>query len=155
MPLLNKIFYKSYCNIANNKKTIAVCEWYPPNLKLLKHPSLVATPNPPVGINFEDGLAVSVLYKILHERSQSEGAKMSAENRKSTNDSIVENIQMSQYLTSELTQNTVHSLNELRFLIPFCQCMQWNADKVEEKKTKRKEAATKLARTIKITKIWS
>jgi hypothetical protein len=38
MPLMNKIFYKSYNNIANNKKAVAVCGWYPPNMVLLQHP---------------------------------------------------------------------------------------------------------------------
>ncbi len=42
MPLMNKIFYKSYDNFANNKKAVAIRGWYPPNMVLLEHPSLVA-----------------------------------------------------------------------------------------------------------------
>jgi hypothetical protein len=48
MPLMNKIFYKSYDNLANNKKAVAVRGWYPPNMVLLEHPSLVADKNPPL-----------------------------------------------------------------------------------------------------------
>ena len=49
MPLLNKMFYKSYNNVTNNKKAVAVCGWYPPNMALLEHPSLIADKitNPP------------------------------------------------------------------------------------------------------------
>jgi hypothetical protein len=28
MPLMNKIFYKSYNNVANNKKAVAIRGWY-------------------------------------------------------------------------------------------------------------------------------
>ncbi len=39
MPLMNKIYYKSYYNnAANNKKAVAVRGWYPPNMALLEHP---------------------------------------------------------------------------------------------------------------------
>jgi hypothetical protein len=40
MPLLNIIFHKAYGNVANNKTAVSVQGWYPPNMKLLKHPSL-------------------------------------------------------------------------------------------------------------------
>ncbi len=38
MPLLNKIFFRAYRNVASNKKAIADRGWYPPNCKLLEHP---------------------------------------------------------------------------------------------------------------------
>ena len=96
MPLLNKIFYKAYNNITNNKKAVAVRGWYPPNMKLVEHPSLVPEPiTQEADINVEDGLAGSVLDRILRERSRSDGAKKAAEKRKSSSESIVENIQLS------------------------------------------------------------
>ncbi len=75
MPLMNKIFYKSYNNVANNKKAVGVRGWYPPNMVLLAHPSLIVDENinaPPKSssslplpeINVEAGLAGSVLDKI-------------------------------------------------------------------------------------------
>ena len=95
MPLMNKIFYKSYNNVANNKKAVGVRGWYPPNMVLLEHPSLIAGENinaPPQSrsllpfpeINVEAGLAGSVLDKIIRERSKSDGAKKAAEKRKLT-----------------------------------------------------------------------
>lgn len=73
MPLMNKIFYKSYNNVANNKKAVSVGGWYPPNMALLEHPSLIANENintlpqsslshPFPQINVEAGLAGSVLW---------------------------------------------------------------------------------------------
>jgi hypothetical protein len=98
---MNKIFYKSYNNLANNKKAVAVKGWYPPNMVLLQHPSLVADKNPPPQsmpslsfpeINVESDLAGSVLDKLLRERGKSEGAKNAAEKRKLTSEMIAEHI---------------------------------------------------------------
>ena len=38
MPLLNKIFFRAYRNVAANKKAVADRRWYPPKCKLLEHP---------------------------------------------------------------------------------------------------------------------
>ena len=103
MPLMNKIFYKSYNNVANNKNAVAVCVWYPPNMALLEHPSLIADKNinapqqsssllPFPEINVEAGLAGNVLDKIIRERSKSDGAKKAAEKRKLMSDMIADNI---------------------------------------------------------------
>jgi hypothetical protein len=130
MPLMNKIFYKSYNNIANNKNDVAVCGWYPPNMVLLQHPSLIANKNPPLqsssshpGINVDAGLASSVLDKIIRERSKLEGRKKANEKRKLTSDLIAENILKGQRHTSGvMTKKSIHSLSDPRFLEPFCQC---------------------------------
>jgi hypothetical protein len=97
---------------------------------LLKHPSLVADKNPPPQsmlsssfpeINVESDLAGSVLDKLLRERGKSEGAKKAAEKRKLTSEMIAENIFKSQRLTTGvMTKNAIHSLNNPRFLEPFC-----------------------------------
>ena len=124
MPLMNKIFYKSYNNVANNKKAVGVRGWYPPNMVLLEHPSLIADENinaPPqsssslpfLEINVEAGLAGSVLDKIIRERSKSDGAKKAAEKRKLTSDMIADNILKSQRLTSGvMTKNSIHSISD-------------------------------------------
>ncbi len=126
MPLMNKIFYKSYNNVANNKKAVGIRGWYPPNMVLLEHPSLIADKNinaPPQSslslpfpeINVEAGLAGSVLGKIIRERSKSDGAKKAAEKRKLTSDMIADNILKSQRLTSGvMTKNSIHSLSSLQ-----------------------------------------
>ena len=84
MPILNKIFYKAYNNIKNNKKALAVRGWYPPSMKLLDHPSLssetqTATQTPasssninampalPV-LNTDEGYAATVLDRLLRAR---------------------------------------------------------------------------------------
>ena len=40
MPLLNTIFHKAFGRVEGNRKTVADRGWYPPNQKLLEHPSL-------------------------------------------------------------------------------------------------------------------
>jgi len=129
MPIMNKIFFKAYGNEKNNKKATADCGWYPPNKKLLEHPSFVVQPEhnqyyssmPTLpALNVEEGIAGSVLDCLLRERSHSEGAKEAAEKRKQTGDAIIENIKKSQRLTSGfLDQNSIHSLDDPRFLEPF------------------------------------
>ena len=40
IPLLNKVFHKSYDDVASNLKAVADRGWYPANRKLLEHPDL-------------------------------------------------------------------------------------------------------------------
>ncbi len=158
MPLMNKIFYKSYDNLANNKKAVAVRGWYPPNIVLLEHPSLIADKNPPLQsmpsssfpeINVESDLAGSVLDKLLRERGKSEGAKKAAEKRKLISETIAENIFKSQRLTSGvMTKNAIHSLNDPRFFEPFClRCIE-TAKKKDEKTSKRRALTSKLVSAV-------
>ncbi len=100
MPLLNKIFFRAYGNVAANKKAVADRGWYPPNRKLLEHPTftveqqgnnstnVVTLPR----LNVETGLAGSVIDRIIHHRSKSDGAKKAAKKRKLISENIVENI---------------------------------------------------------------
>jgi hypothetical protein len=41
MPIMNRIFFKAYGNEKNNHKETAERGWFPPNRKLIEHPSLV------------------------------------------------------------------------------------------------------------------
>jgi hypothetical protein len=161
MPLMNKIFHKAFNNVANNKKAVAVRGWYPPNMALLEHPSLIADKNinpPPQSgllptcsdINVEGDLAGSVLGKILRERSKLEGVKKAAEKRKLMSNSIAENILKSQRLTSGvMTQNSIHSLNDSKFLEPFCLHLIETAKKDAEKKSKWTALNSKLVSAVK------
>ena len=100
MPLLNKIFFRAYGNVAANKKAVADRGWYPPNRKLLEHPSLTVQQKSNNSINavtlpclnVETGLAGSVIDRIIHHRSKSDGAKKAAEKRKLTSENILDNI---------------------------------------------------------------
>jgi hypothetical protein len=127
---------------------------------LLEHPSLLANKNinppqqsslsPPFPeINVKAGLADRVPDKILRERNKLEGAKKAAEKRKLTSNMIAENILKSQRLTSGvMTKNAVHSLNDPRFLEPFClRCIE-TAKKDDETKSKWKALNSKLASTV-------
>jgi hypothetical protein len=157
MPLLNKVFFRAYGNVAANKKAVADRGWYPPNRKLLEHPTLtveqrgnsstnvVTLPS----LNVETGLAGSVIDRIIHHRSKSDGAKKAAEKRKLTSENIVDNIKKSQRLTSGvLTSNGVHSLNDPRFLAPYRERRDAEAARIEEAKSKRKEKENKLASAV-------
>jgi len=176
MPLLNKIFYKAYDNLANNKKACSVRGWFPPNRKLLDHPSLktnescltnansttdetvestsVTSPMPELPrpqLNVECGLAATCLDALIRDRARSEGAKKATEKRKLESDSIVENIKKSARLTSGvLTQNGVHSLNDPRFLDPFCQRLEEAAKKMDEVAAKNKARCKKKFEEVRV-----
>ena len=149
MPIMNRIFFKAYGNQKNNCKATAESGWFPPNRKLLEHPSLAPMQKETL-LNVEEGLAGSILDRLLWERSRSDGAKKAAEKRKLTSDTISENIKKSQRLTSGiLANNAVHSLDDPRFLEPFRQRRIENDIKEEDKKTKRKAKASKLLSGVK------
>ena len=88
---MNRIFFKAYGNEKNNRKATAEHGWFPPNRKLIEHPSLVPKQKETV-FNVDEGLAGSVLDHLLRETSRSDGAKNTAEKRKLTSDAISENI---------------------------------------------------------------
>jgi hypothetical protein len=162
---MNKIFYKSYNNVANNKKAVADRGWYPPNMALLEHPSLIddqkKDPSPQSSqsapfpdINIQCGLAGTVLDKVLRERSKSDGAKKAAEKRKLTSDLIAQNILKLQRLTSGvMTMNGIHGLSDPRFLEPFCKRHIETQKKDEEKKSKRKALHLKLTSAVQAQRV--
>jgi hypothetical protein len=125
---------------------------------LLEHPSLVADENPPPQsmpssslpeITIESDLAGSVQDKLLRERGKSEGAKKAAEKRKLTKEKIAENIFKSQWLTSGvMTKNAIHSLNDPRFLEPFCLHRIETVKKKDEKTSKRRALTSKLVSAV-------
>ena len=51
-----------------------------------------------------------------------------------------------------LAQNSIHSLDDPRFLKPFCQCRLENAQKEEQKKSNLKAKASKLVSGVKATR---
>ena len=53
MPIMNRIFFKAYGNEKNNRRATAEHGWFPPNRKLLEHPSLLPKQNETV-MNVED-----------------------------------------------------------------------------------------------------
>ncbi len=90
-----------------------------------------------------------MLDKLLRERGKSEVAKKAAEKRKLTSEMIAENIFKSQRLTSRvMTKNAIHSLNNPRFLKPFClRCIE-TAKKKDEKTSRRRALTSKLVSAV-------
>ena len=92
-----------------------------------------------------------MLDNIIREKSKSDGAKKAAEKRKLTSDMIADNILKSQRLTSGvMMKNSIHSLNDQRFLEPFYQRHIEMQKKDEEKKSKRKALNSKLVSAVKV-----
>ena len=145
----------------NNKKAVAVCGWYPPNMALLEHPSLIAENNvnspPQLGSlspfpdrNVEAGLAGSMLDIILRERSKSNGAKKAAE-KMETHEQLhcrKHNEIPTAYLWSHDDKNAIHSLSDPNFLKPFQQRCIETQKKINEKKSKRNALHDKLAKAV-------
>ncbi len=76
--------------------------------------------------------------------------KTAAEKRKSSSESIVENIKKSQRLTSGvLTKNSIHSLSDPRFLDPYRLRQKEAAEREEVKTSKRKAKYKKVVSAVK------
>ena len=90
-----------------------------------------------------------MLDKFLRERGKSKGAKNAAEKRKLTSEMIAEKNSKSQRLTSGvMTQNAIHSLNNPRFLEPFCMRRIETAKKEDKKTSKRRALNSKLVSAV-------
>ena len=99
-PILNKIVYKAFGKLARKEKATADQGWFPPNRKLLEHyffksdrnnndstsdpSSLRETKHstPDFNIFQEDGMAATVLNKMLRDQAQSEEEKRAHEKKK-------------------------------------------------------------------------
>ena len=150
MPLVNKIFHKSYGNVNANLKAVADRGWYPANRKLLDHPSLHTVEDVPPTLNVEDGMGASILDRMIHHRSRSEGARKAAEKRKRTHDSVMANIRDSRRLTAGiLTSNGVHSLDDPDFLGPFRQRQKDRAEKLDKSTKGKRDKVLKSVRAVK------
>lgn len=76
--------------------------------------------------------------------------KTAAEKRKTSSESIVENIKKSQWLTSGvLTKNSIHSLSDPRFLDPYQQHQKKTAEREQVKMSKRKAKYNKVVSAVK------
>jgi len=94
MPILNKIFHKSFGNVEGNMKAVSDCGWFPSNRKLFEHPSLIndaccesdaatssvdasslSTPSATavtLNIGVVDGMVATVLDHMLTERAKTD-----------------------------------------------------------------------------------
>ena len=91
IPLINRIFHKSYGSINSNLKALSDEGWNPLNRKLLEHKDLIDDSIAPekaitnatsrnssagsTNLNIHQGLAATVLHRIIAERARSSAAK--------------------------------------------------------------------------------
>ena len=169
MPLMNKIFHKSYNDVCANAKAVADRGWFPANRKLLEHTALlddtIASPDnttnvteasnstaSTITLNIEDGKGAMLLDRIIGERVRSAAGKKAADTRKRHGDLISKNLQDAKRLsTGVMAADGIHSLNDPRFLQPLkkraIQTKEKESRAAADKRgklTKRIENATKL-----------
>ena len=164
MPILNKIFHKAYGSVVHNQKAVADRGWCPPNRKLLEHPcfdteegnsssTTRSSSDPPstttsclsytLNISNEDGIAASVLDRMLSERARYVGARRVYEKRKKEGYNAVQNIRDARRLTTGvLTANGIHSLQDPKFLCSYHERQKLRTKK-EEKAMSMKRAKKK------------
>lgn len=149
MPLLNKIFHKSYGNLAGNLKAVSDRGWYPANRKLVEHPSLIddetsepaaegsqastesAAASTATGLNSGgNGMTATVLDRILAERARSDGAKRAARGY---------------WPPKAFTPSQIQGL--LRRI--------WNAKKLRRKSASRVRSTKRLTRTKECPSPWT
>ncbi len=127
IPLINRIFHKSYGSINSNLKALSDRGWNPPNRKLLEHKDLIDDSVAPekeitgatsmnssagsTNLNIHQGLAATVLDRMIAERARSSAAKKAADERKRKGDLILQNLKEAKKLTSGvMASNDIHSL---------------------------------------------
>ena len=167
IPLVNRIFHKSYGSINSNLKALADRGWNPPNRKLLEHKELIddsiapinentltdasssSSPNSPV-LNIHQGLAATVLDRMIAERARSSQAKRAADERKRKGDSILQNLKESKKLTSGvMASNGIHSLSDPRFLQAYHDRRSEAREKLERNVVARKANTAKKIEGVK------
>ena len=138
MPLMNKIFHKSYDVVEANLKAASNQGWYPANQKLLDHPSLEndtktqvqnasndnietseATLTIPAlpALNVDDGMGAAMFDRLLDHRARSDGAKKAAKERKRKGENIAQCLKEAKKLsTGVCVKHGIHSLNHPDFL---------------------------------------
>ncbi len=133
-----------------NRKAIANQGWSPLNHKLVEHPSLHSkktavdaySHNAPnlsdMNIEKADGMAESILNKIVRERMQSNAAADAAKKRLEDGNSIFQSIKdAKQVLAGILAKNGVFALDNTEFLAGL------RASQEKEKAVKTKKACKK------------
>ncbi len=168
IPLINRIFHKSYGNINSNLKALADRGWNPPNRKLLEHKELIddsiapidqnpltdVTPNnsstQSTSLNIHQGLAANVLDRMIAERARSSQAKKAADERKRKGDTILQNLKEAKKLTSGvMASNGIHSLQDPRFLEAYNERRREAQEKVEKNTNARKALVVKKIEGVK------
>jgi hypothetical protein len=138
IPLINRVFHKSYGSINSNLRAMSDRGWNPPNRKLLEHKELIDDSSPVItealtnltaniaaqstsdrsfNLNIHEGMAATILDRMIAERARSSQAKIAADERKRRGELIIQNLKEAKKLTSGvMASNGIHSLRDPRFL---------------------------------------
>jgi hypothetical protein len=166
IPLINRVFHKSYSSINSNLKALADRGWNPLNRKLLEHKELIddsialsqntltsAHENSSPGstsLNIHEGMAAQVLDRMIADRARSSQAKKAADERKRKGDVILQNLKEAKKLTSGvMASNGIHSLRDPRFLEEYNQRRKDAHDKLEKNANAKKAQLEKKINGVK------
>jgi hypothetical protein len=167
IPLINRVFHKSYGSIHSNLKALADRGWNPLNRKLLEHNELiddsieiiqntlttVTHENSSAGsasLNIHEGMAAQVLDQMIADRARSSQAKKAADERKRKGELILQNLKEAKKLTSGvMASNGIHSLSDPRFLEAYHQRRKEVNDKLEKNSNARKAQLVKKINGVK------
>jgi hypothetical protein len=156
IPLINRVFHKSYGSINSDLKALADRGWNPPNRKLLEHKELIDDSISPIientltdasshssaqsiTLNIHQGLAATVLDRMIAARARSSQAKRAADERKRKGDVILQNLKEAKKLTSGMmASNGIHSLSDPRFLQAYNEKRREASEKLEKNANARK-----------------
>ena len=163
IPLINRVFQKAYGSINSNLKALADRGWNPPNRKLLEHKELIDDSAPviqhalttsthnsdvhstsnssgqSINLNIHEGMAATVLDRMIAARARTSQSKTAADERKRKGDTILQNLKEAKRLTSGvMASNGIHSLRDPRIL--------------EAYHEKRREANEKFEKNVKAKK---
>jgi hypothetical protein len=169
IPLINRIFHKSYGSVNSNLKAMADRGWNPLNRRLLEHKELIDDSIEPIvpntltnatndnssegtiSQNIHEGFAGSVLDRMIAQRARSSQAKIAADERKRKGDTILQNLKEAKKLTSGvMASNGIHSLKDPTFLEAYNHRRKEADEKLEKNASARKAQVAKKIKGVKM-----
>ena len=92
-----------------------------------------------ITLNIHEGMAGTVLDRIITERARSSQAKKAADERKRKGDSIMQNLKEAEKLTSGvMASNGIHSLSDPRFLQAYTEKRRAATEKLDRNATAKR-----------------
>ena len=103
-----------------------------------------------INLNMHEGMAATVLDRMIAEQARSSQAKKAADERKRKGDSILQNLKESKKLTSGvMASNGIHSLSDPRFLQAYHDRRSEAREKLERNVVARKANTAKKIEGVK------
>ena len=156
MPAASKLFPEVYNHKEDSRKAISDRGWYPPNRKLLQHPSLkkpeeVATDSMPAlpPVNIDHGMSASCADRLIQARQRSDAGKRAADKRKRDDVAIGENLRQSKKLTAGvLVGYGVHALDHPDFIATVKERAAQKEQQASKKKSKDRAKLVKMVKAV-------